>query len=325
MEYFITGATGFIGGHVARQLLDDGHDVVALARTPSTADELDKLGATVVEGDITRKETLRDPMAGVDGVFHVAGWYEVGATDPSAGERINVDGTRNVLEVMEALDVPKGVYTSTLAVNSDTGGAVVDEDYSYDGPHLTAYDRTKWEAHYEVAEPMSEAGLPLVTVMPGTVYGPGDTSIFGRALREFLRGDLPVLPREVAYSPGHVEDIADAHVRAMERGTPGEEYIIGGDPATLVEMFEIVADIAGRDPPRSVPPALFGALAPVAGLLERVLTLPEEYRAERLRILAGVTYLGDNRKAGEELGIEHRSLEVGLEETVAYERAQVSD
>ena len=319
MEYFITGATGFIGGHVARQLLDDGHDVVALARTPSTADELDKLGATVVEGDITRKETLRDPMAGVDGVFHVAGWYEVGATDPSAGERINVDGTRNVLEVMEALDVPKGVYTSTLAVNSDTGGAVVDEDYSYDGPHLTAYDRTKWEAHYEVAEPMSEAGLPLVTVMPGTVYGPGDTSIFGRALREFLRGDLPVLPREVAYSPGHVEDIADAHVRAMERGTPGEEYIIGGDPATLVEMFEIVADIAGRDPPRSVPPALFGALAPVAGLLERVLTLPEEYRAERLRILAGVTYLGDNSAARAELGLEHRPLREGLEETVRYE------
>lgn len=151
-------ATGYIGGHVARQLVDDGHEVIALARTPSNADDLHDLGATVVEGDITEKASLREPMAGVDGVFHIAGWCDVGVTDP--GERINVDGTRNVLAVMDELDVPKGVYTSTFAVNSDTGGRVVDEEYVYAGPHLTAYDRTKWQAHYEVAAPMVEAGLP---------------------------------------------------------------------------------------------------------------------------------------------------------------------
>jgi nucleoside-diphosphate-sugar epimerase len=324
VEYFITGATGFIGGHVAHQLLDDGHDVVALVRTPSSAEDLEAAGATVRKGDITQKETLRDPMEGVDGVFHIAGWYDVGAPDPSAGERINVAGTRNVLDVMDALDVPKGVYTSTLAVNSDTGGEVVDEDYYYAGPHLTAYDRTKWTAHYEVVEPVVADGLPLVTVMPGLVYGPGDTSVFGDALRDFLRGDLPLLPREVAYSPGHVEDIARAHVLAMERGTTGEEYIIGGEPTTLVDLFDIVADIAGRAPPRAVSPALFGTLAPIAGVLERVATLPKDYRAERLRVLAGVTYLGDNSKARDELGLEHRPLRAGLEETVAHERARLA-
>ena len=324
MEYFITGATGFIGGHIARRVLDDGHEVVVLARTPSKAGDLEALGATVVEGDITNKDTLREPMDGVDGVFHVAGWYDIGSTDPTMGERINVDGTRNVLEVMDALDVPKGVYTSTLAVNSDTRGTVVDEDYNYAGPHLTTYDRTKWEAHYEVARPMAEAGLPLVTVLPGLVYGPGDTSIFGDALREYLCGNLPMIPRGVAYSPGHVEDIASAHVLAMDSGTPGEEYIIGGEPTTLVDLFAIVAEIAGRNPPRSVSPVLFGALARIAAGLERVVTLPTDFRSERLRVLAGVTYLGDNQKAKSELGLEHRPLKRGLEETVVHAQRQLS-
>ena len=324
MKYFLTGGTGFIGGHLARQLLDDGHDVVALARTPSDADDLATAGATVVEGDITDRSTLWDPMEGVDGVFHVAGWYDVGVTDPTPGERINVEGTRNVLDVMAELDVPKGVYTSTLAVNSDTGGQVVDEDYRYAGPHLTAYDRTKWEAHYEVAEPMVEAGLPLVTVMPGLVYGPGDSSVFGDALRDFLRGDLPMIPREVAYSPGHVEDIARAHVLAMEQGTPGESYVVGGEPVTLVELFDVIADVAGRKPPRAVSPVLFRTLAPVAALLERVATLPKDYRTESLRVLAGVTYLGDNSKAQAELGLEHRPLREGLEETVRHEMERLS-
>lgn len=325
MEYFVTGATGFIGGHVARQLLDEGHDVVALARTPSSAGDLEAAGATVVEGDITEKETLQAPMEGVDGVFHIAGWYDVGAEDPSLGERINVEGTRNVLEVMDELDVPKGVYTSTLAVNSDTNGVAVDEDYRYAGPHLTAYDRTKWQAHYEVAEPMVEDGLPLVTVMPGLVYGPGDTSVFGDALRDYLRGDLPMIPREVAYSPGHVEDIARAHIQAMEHGRAGEEYIIGGEPTTLVDLFDIVGDCAVRDPPRAVSPALFSALAPIADVLERVVSLPKDYRAESLRVLSGVTYIGDNSKAKTELGLEHRPLREGLEETVTHELAELSE
>jgi len=325
MKYFLTGGTGFVGGHVARQLLADGHDVVALARDPSAAGDLDAAGAEVVEGDVTERETLYDPMDGVDGVFHVAGWYEIGAADPSVGERVNVDGTRNVLTVMDELDVPKGVYTSTLAVNSDTGGQVVDERYRYVGRHLTAYDRTKWEAHYEVAEPMVEAGLPLVTVMPGLVYGPGDTSAFGDALREFLRGDLPVVPRGVAYSPGHVADVARAHLQAMDRGTPGEAYIVGGEPATLVDLFDVIADVAGREPPRAVSPVVFRWLAAVAGLLEQVVTLPPDYRTERLRVLGGVTYLGDNSKARAELGLQHRPLREGLEATVRQELAQLSE
>jgi dihydroflavonol-4-reductase len=110
----------------------------------------------------------------------------------------------------------------------------------------------------------------------------------------------------------------------MEHGTPGESYIVGGGPATLVELFDVVAEAAGRDPPRAVSPALFGALTPVAALLERVVTLPTAYRTESLRVLAGVTYLGDNSKATAELGLEHRPLREGLAETVRYELDRLS-
>src|SRR5215471_13727738 len=199
MNYFVTGATGFIGGRVARQLLAAGHEVITLARTPSKAQALVALGVTVHAGDITDKESLRIPMTGVDGVFHIAAWYKIGARETSQAETINVGGTRNVLEMMKELGIAKGVYTSTLAVFSDTKGQMVDESYKYTGSHLSEYDRTKWKAHYEVALPMMQAGLPLVIVQPGLVYGPGDTSAIHSSWVTYLQGKLPILPSGTTY------------------------------------------------------------------------------------------------------------------------------
>lgn len=323
MRYFVTGATGFLGGELVSQLLADGHEVVALCRTPEKATHLAEQGVEIADGDLTEKSSMREPMAGVDGVFHLAAWYRVGADAGGLAERINVDGTRNVLELVDELDVPKAVYTSTIAVNSDTDGEVVDESYRYDGEHLTEYDRTKWLAHYEVAEPMVADGLPLVTVMPGVIYGPGDGSDMGRVRRQWLEGDLPMIPRETAYCWGHVADTARAHIAAMADGEPGEEYIVAGEPHTLVETFELAAEITDIDAPRAVSPRLFGALAPIAGLVGRFVDLPPNYRAESLRSLAGVTYLGDASKAERELGLEHRPFAEGLRETLEHEMAEL--
>ena len=165
MKYFLTGATGFIGSHVAQQLAQACHQVVAVVRSPEKAHDLAALGAAIHKGDVTDKESMRAPMSGVDGIFHIAGWYKIGGRDKRAGEQINVQGTRNVLELMRELNIARGVYTSTLAINSDTHGKLVDETYRYDGPHLSEYDRTKWAAH-RVAEQFIAGGLPLVVVMP---------------------------------------------------------------------------------------------------------------------------------------------------------------
>jgi nucleoside-diphosphate-sugar epimerase len=143
MRYFMTGATGFIGGVLARKLLARGHQVIAVVRSPDKASELAALGVEIHRGDVTDKESMRAPMTGADGVFHVAGWYKVGVRDKSPGQAINVEGTRNVLSLMRELHIAKGVYTSTLAIHGDTHGQIVDETYQAGPPFLSEYDRTK--------------------------------------------------------------------------------------------------------------------------------------------------------------------------------------
>ena len=318
MRYFLTGATGFIGGRIARQLRADGHDVIAAVRNPDKAQDLFALGAQVVKSDVTDKESMRDPMRGVDAVFHVAGWYKIGVKDKTPGAAINIDGTRNVLELMQELNIPKGVYTSTLDVNSDTHGKDVDETYHFNGRHISEYDRTKAEAH-KVAEQFIQAGLPLVIVMPGLVYGPGDTSSVRTSLIQLLQGKLPVVPRGTAFSWAHVDDIAQAHLLAMTDGKAGETYMICGPSHTFVDAIQMSASIAGVPAPRSVPPGIMKAASVCAGLVEGFVDLPDAYTSEGLRVIAGVTYLGDNSKAKRELSYNPRPLRVGLEETVEHE------
>jgi nucleoside-diphosphate-sugar epimerase len=318
VRYFLTGATGFIGGCIARQLRASGHEVVALVRNPAKARDLAELGVTLAPGDVTDPASLRAPMQGADGVFHVAGWYKVGVKDTRDAERINVDGTYNVLEAMQELRIPKGVYTSTLAVNSDTHGQLVDETYHYDGPHLSVYDRTKAEAHRIAAE-FAARGLPLVIAMPGLVYGPGDTSSTRTTLVLYLQRRLPMAPSGTAFCWGHVDDITGAHILAMDKGRPGEAYMICGPAHTLVEGLQLVREFSGVPMPPVVPPAVFKISSVMASVAERLVTLPEMYSAEYLRVAAGTTYLGNNAKARSELGYAPRLLRDGLKETIEHE------
>jgi nucleoside-diphosphate-sugar epimerase/N-acetylglutamate synthase-like GNAT family acetyltransferase len=324
MKYFVTGATGFIGGRLVHQLRAAGHDVVALVRTPAKATDLAELGVSLHPGDITDKESMRAGMRGSDGVFHLAAWYRIGARhgERRLAERINVDGTRNVLELMRELAIPKGVYTSTLAVFGDTEGWVGDESYRHTGPWLSEYDRTKWVTHYEIALPMIQAGLPLIIVQPGVVYGPGDPSVIGDLLRQYLRRRLPIRPHGAAFCWGHVDDTARGHVLAMEKGHPGETYIIAGPPHTLEEALEVAEEVTGIRPPLLRPSAgLLRAMAAAASAVEHIVPLPPTYSGETLRIAAGATYLGSSEKAQRELGFRTRTLETGLRETLLQEMA----
>jgi nucleoside-diphosphate-sugar epimerase len=320
MKYFLTGATGFVGSHVAQLLIADGHQVVAVVRDPAKARDLAHLGVALHQGDVTEKESLRAPMTGVDGVFHIAGWYKIGTRDKRLGEQVNIQGTRNVLNVMRDLGIAKGVYTSTLAVFSDTHGRLVDETYRYNGPHLSEYDRTKWIAHYEVAEPMIQAGLPLVIVQPGLIYGPGDTSSVRTLFIQYLQRRLPLIPARTAFSWAHVDDIAHGHILAMEKGEPGRDYIIAGPTHTLIEGLQMAERITRIPAPRlHAAPALMKTLAGVMSVVDRVVPVPESSTGEYLRVSAGVTYIGSNARAKRELGYDPRLLATGLEETLRHE------
>jgi nucleoside-diphosphate-sugar epimerase len=318
MKYFVTGSTGFIGNAVARQLLGARNEVHALVRDRSKAAQLERLGARLFPGDVTDKDSMRAGMSGADAVFHIAGWYKVGARDKSPGERVNIQGTRNVLELMDELKVPRGVYTSTLAVNSDTRGRTVDETYHFDGAHLSEYDRSKAAAHALAIESIA-GGLPLTIVMPGLVYGPGDTSSLGRNFRDYLRRRLPVIPAGSAFCWAHIDDIARAHLLSMEKGDAGQTYIIAGPPASVVEAFHLAAEITGIPAPRAISARVLSRLAALMGVVDRILPLPEAYTSEGLREVAGVTYLGTNDKARLALGYDPRPLRIGLEETLLHE------
>lgn len=320
-RYVVTGATGFVGAEVAKQLRSRGQQVVALVRDREKASLLAKLGCTLHVGDITEPSTLPKAMAGADGVFHLAAWYRVGARGAEAlATAVNVEGTRHVLEAMRAAGVPKGVYTSSLAVNSDTRGAIVDETYRYDGPHLSVYDRTKWDAHYRVALPAMAEGLPLVIVQPGVVYGPGDTSAIHDLLVRHLRRRLLVVSGGTTYCWAYVDDIAHVHIEAMERGRSGECYIIAGPIHTLADAVRVAARISGRRAPLgTVRPDVLRRLARLAGAVESVVPLPPWASAEMLRVAAGVTYLGSADKARRELGFAPRPLEEGLRHTLEHE------
>lgn len=319
MKYLVTGATGFVGGRLARQLVEAGHTLTAVVRTPAKAADLAALGVTVCAGDVTDKESLRPPMTGVDGVFHVAGWYKLGVRDKRDAEPINVQGTRNVLELMRDLRVPRGVYTSTLAVFSDTRGRLVDESYRFTGRHLSVYDRTKADAH-RVADEFIAVGLPLVIVQTGLIYGPGDTSSLRATLLQYLRGRQAFVPQGTGFCWAHVDDVALGHRLAMDRGRPGETYIIAGPPHRLTEFFEMAQAITGVPAPRlRLPAGMVRATAALMGLVEKVLPVPEAFSAEYLRVNAGTTYWGDNSKARRELGYNPRSLREGMKETLRHE------
>lgn len=316
MKYFITGATGFIGGVLAKQLRAAGHEVNVSVRSPEKAKELHELGVKLFVGDVTEKESMRQAMTGVDGVYHVAGWYKIGAKDKSDGEKVNVQGTRNVLELMQELKIPKGVYTSTLAVNSDTYGKLVDETYHFTGRHISEYDRTKAIAH-EIAKEFIANGLPLVTVMPGLVYGPGDTSSVRTSVLNFLQGKLPMLPNQTALCWAHVDDIVRGHILAMEKGKTGEEYIVAGEVCTLADAYKLASQITGRRAPLTVPWQMMKVLSVLVTPFDAF--LPDPYTSEGLRIISGTAYIGDNSKARRELGYNPRPLRDGWRETLEHE------
>jgi nucleoside-diphosphate-sugar epimerase len=221
-----------------------------------------------------------------------------------------------VLELMKELHILKGVYTSTVAVNSDTRGELKDERYHFSGKHLSEYDRTKAVAH-AIAQEFIKDGLPLIIVMPGGIYGPGDTSVLRSTFIQYLQGKLPMLPRAAGVCWAHVEDTAQGHILAMEKGEIGESYIIAGEAQTYQDVFALANHITGKPVPMFMSPWMFKVLAALVKPFDGL--LPETYTSETLRVLSGVTYWGDNGKARRFLGYNPRPLTEGLESTLKHE------
>lgn len=320
MRVFVSGGTGFVGGHVVRRLRARGDDVVALVRSPQKGAALEALGIDLVHGTVTDGEALRAAMAGCDAVIHGAAVYEVGIpqSEHQAMYEANVTGTATVLGAVRDAEVAKAVYVSTVAAFGNTRGRVVDETYEHPGDSFTSYyEETKYEAH-QVAKRLIAEGLPCVIVQPGGVYGPDDHSAIGKQMTDFSRGRMPALAfPEVGMNMVHVEDVAAGVVLVLDRGKPGESYILGDQVTTMRELIETLGGVIGKRPPRfNVPTGMLRAMAPAGPLVGKLMGQPPNLR-ELISSADGVTFWGKSEKAQAELGYAPRGLEEGLRDTFA--------
>jgi len=320
VRVFLTGGTGFLGGEVARLLVQRGDRVRALVRDPDRADALRALGCELVPGDLSDEAALVTALRGAGGLVHCAERAVVGAPDCERDELVdtNVCGTERMLGAALAGGVHKAVHVSTVEVFGDTGGRVVDETWTRDPsvPWRSVYEETKAVAHGR-AQDLAARGLPVTLVQPGLVYGPGDPSAFGALLRRCAQGHRATLAyADHGVVPVHRDDVAEGVVRALDKGVPGESYVLAGQPVRMRELLAQLAQLCERPAPRSVPSGLLRLLSPLGRVAGPALGLAPNL-AELRRACDGVTSWASSDKAARELGWAARPLAEGLASLVA--------
>jgi dihydroflavonol-4-reductase len=328
MLVFVTGGTGFIGGHVVRALRERSDEVRALVRDPNKGAALADLGCELVSGDLADRAALERAMDGCDAVVHGAAVYEVGIPESEhrAMYEANVAGTENALRAVLGAKVPKAVYISTVAVFGNTRGKVVDEGYQPPGRDFTSYyEQTKYEAHLVARRLIADEGLPCVIVQPGGVYGPDDHSSIGQLMNQFLAGRLPALTfPDTGFNMVHVDDVAAGVLLALDEGKVGESYILGGQITTMREMIDTLARVSGRRPPRfNVPTGLIKLMTPIGPLVGKAMGQPPNLR-ELISSADGVTFWAKHDKAIAELGYSPRGLEHGLRDMLEQQPTRSS-
>jgi dihydroflavonol-4-reductase len=321
MRTLVTGATGLVGNAVAHKLVGRGHEVRALVRDPERARAVLPPEVDCLRGDVTEPATLAPAMRGVEWLFHAAGMPEQWQADEAIFDRVNRQGTANVLEAALAAGVRRAVYTSTMDVFAAPRGGTLVETNLDPAPKHTAYERSKQRADAE-AERVRARGLDLVHVNPSSVYGPSPvhTSLNTLFIR-FLTGKVPLVP------PGgmpvvYVDGCAEAHLAAMERGVSGERYLLADRHVTSRQLVEEIARQAGvaRVPP-DAPAWLLRVVATISAPPARWLGFEPLISPGTLTFLLWNVRC-DTRKAEAALGFTPTPLETGVARTIAFLREQ---
>ena len=320
---FVTGATGFIGSHVVRLLLQRGDRVRILARSSSPRNNVDGLRCEIVLGDLKDAMSLTRCVQGCRKVYHIGADYRLWARDPQDIYTSNVAGTRNLLSACCEAGVEKVVYTSTVgAIGMRDEGVPADEDSPVSLDDMIGhYKRSKFMAE-GVAREFAASGLPVVIVNPTTPVGAGDIkpTPTGKIILDFIEGRMPAYV-DTGLNFVAVEEVARGHLLAEEKGRVGERYILGGENLTLAELLGKLAVICGRRPPRMRIPwilALFAASVDnlvMGTLLRREPFIP----LEGVKMARGKMYVS-TKKAQTELGYAPRPIEQALQDAVNYYR-----
>jgi dihydroflavonol-4-reductase len=320
MRSLVTGATGFVGGHVARALLARGDAVRCLVRPASRRDNLDGLAAEVALGDLRDPGSLREAVAGCDVVYHCAADYRLFAPHPDELYASNVAGTENLLAAAAAAGVGRVVYTSSVgALGLRTDGAPAGEETPVRLDDMVGhYKRSKYQAE-RIAERWAARGLPVVLVNPSTPVGEADVkpTPTGQMVVDFLRRKFPAYV-DTGLNLVDVHDVADGHLLAAEKGRPGERYILGHRNMTLKEILDTLARLTGLPSPRlRVPHWLPLAAAHVDVRISRLRGRTPRVAPEAVRMARKKMFF-DPAKAVRELGLPQRPVEEALARAVDW-------
>ena len=250
MKIFITGATGYIGTNLALHLANSGHTVRALYRSKSKAISLKHNNIKLFEGNISDTKSLERAMQSCDGVFHVAAFAQVWAKDPKIFFDINVDGASNVLNIAAQSGVKKIVVTSTAGVFGPSINEAVTEESKRTIDFFTEYERSKSVAEEKILDLVSK-GQNIVIVNPTRVYGPGLLSVSNavtRMIKLYIEGKFHIIPGNGKSIGNYVfiDDVVDGHILAMNKGKPGEKYILGGTNASYKEFFDTLINVSQK-------------------------------------------------------------------------------
>jgi len=321
MTTLVTGATGFVGSHVTRQIVNAGHTVRVLVRASSNSKLLEGLAVERAQGDLCDGASLERALRGVRRVFHVAADYRLWARNPGEIYQSNVEGTRLLLEAARRAGVERFVYTSTVATIAvpPHGGSLPNEQTRAALDQMVGhYKRSKFLAEQEAIRAAS-AGVPVVIVNPTAPVGPGDwkPTPTGRIILDFLNGKMPAYV-DTGLNVVAVEDVAAGHLLAAEHGRVGERYILGGRNMTLKQILDALAKIAGRPAPRvKMPHAVALAAGYADQFFSRLTGREPQIPIEGVKMSRHRMFVASD-KAERELGYKPNLVEAALERAVRW-------
>ena len=318
MKYLVTGANGFLGSWLCRRLITDGHHVTALVRKKSDLSELEGIPLSYEYGDVTDLNSLNEAFKNKDAVFHLAGVIAYKKSDRPLMDKVNIQGTANVITAIKTQKVPQLLHlSSVVAIGSSFEPVILNENSPYTISNLNlGYFETKKSAEELVLKAVQEGHINAVCVNPSTIYGPGDAKKGSRKTQlKVARGEFPF------YTSGGVnvvpvENVVDGIVKALNKGRNGERYILASDNLTIKKLFETIADCAGVNPPRLLLPNFaLHSLGTLGDLLKLSLSRENAYTAS-------MYHWFDSAKAQKDLGFNPGSSYVAIENSVRWMRDQ---
>jgi dihydroflavonol-4-reductase len=320
MKVLVTGATGFLGGWLVRRLLEEGHDVRIIKRPKSSLEELEGLKLDIQPGDVTDLASLTQACRGVDTVFHLAGLIAYTRSQRAAMEKVNVEGTANVLKACSENGVRKLIHLSSVVAigASFDGKKPLDEESPFNIHHLDlGYFETKYQAEQLVKAAVNDGKVDAVMINPSTIYGPADAKKGSRGVQlKVAKGKFPFYPSG-GVSVVAVEDVIDAIIAAWDKGRKGERYIVSGENLLIKDVFDLIAREAGVKPPSiALPrPAIF-AIGKAGDFLE---SIGKKGPLNTENAWTSVLYHWfDSTKAQKEFGLKLKPAEYAIGQSVKW-------